>query len=249
MTNPEEIDPNDLDREMLRNKYTARSRIFWNEENQSGRRGNRSRLTYKSPNLQIDPSVMYRFAGPEAFRDFQETGLIRGSGQFPSPFFSSSIPLLSYGEQHMSEGSFPYLIATTGENWGERTGVFSSNTNKKELIQSLVKKVKDLNDNNIEIEPPTPVVINNQDIIQATVDRHGILNRIDNRTGENSNDTIDLKPKQEIKRNLNTSKTKYIPGERLLLTIAKDKPELLLSDYKPNINKKNKLKNIIKKIE
>ena len=109
--------------------------------------------------------------------------------------------------------------------------------------------VHDLNDNNIEIEPPTPVVINNQDIIQATVDRHGILNRIDNRTGENSNDTIDLKPKQEIKRNLNTSKTKYIPGERLLLTIAKDKPELLMSEYKPSEKKKDKLKSIIKKIE
>ena len=109
--------------------------------------------------------------------------------------------------------------------------------------------VHDLNDNNIEIEPPAPVVINNQDIIQATVDRHGILNRIDNRTGENSNDTIDLKPKQEIKRNLNTSKTKYIPGERLLLTIAKDKPELLMSEYKPSEKKKDKLKSIIKKIE
>lgn len=110
--------------------------------------------------------------------------------------------------------------------------------------------VHDLNDNNnIEIEPPVPVVVNNQDIIQATVDRHGILNRIDNRTGMNTNNTIDLKPKQEIKKNINVSKTKYIPGERLLLTIAKDKPELLVSEYKPSEKKKNKLKNIIKKIE
>lgn len=108
--------------------------------------------------------------------------------------------------------------------------------------------VHDLNDNNIEIEQPTPVIINNQDIIQATVDRHGILNRIDNRTGENSNDTIDLKHKQEIKKNINTSKTKYIPGERLLLTIARDKPELLMSEYKPSEKKKDKLKSIIKKI-
>lgn len=100
------------------------------------------------------------------------------------------------------------------------------------------------------VEIITPVIELNNDIIQAKVDKNGILQRPDYFTGENLNEIIDFKKNIEKKKDINESKTKYIPGERLLLTIKQEKPELLeRSEYKSITTKKrNKLKNILGKL-
>jgi len=94
-----------------------------------------------------------------------------------------------------------------------------------------------------------PIINENMDIIQAKTDKYGILQRTDNFTGENLNEVIDFKGKPEKKKDVNESKTKFIPGERLLLTIKKEKPELLeRSVYKPTANKKDKLRKLLDKL-
>lgn len=106
------------------------------------------------------------------------------------------------------------------------------------------------NDPEESIEPPKPIINENLDIIQAKANKTGILQRIDNFTGDNLNDTIELNPKQEKKKDVNESKTKFIPGERLLLTIKKEKPELLeRSEYKTiTTTKKDKLRKLLDRL-
>ena len=99
------------------------------------------------------------------------------------------------------------------------------------------------------VEQPRPIINENINIIQAKTDKHGILQRPDNFTGENLNDIIDFKGKPEKKKDINESKTKFIPGERLLLTIKKEKPELLeRPNYKPTANKKDKLRKLLDRL-
>ena len=106
------------------------------------------------------------------------------------------------------------------------------------------------NDPEESIEPPKPIINENLDIIQAKANKTGILQRIDNFTGDNLNDTIELNPKQEKKKDVNESKTKFIPGERLLLTIKKEKPELLeRSEYKTiTTTKKDRLRKLLDRL-
>ena len=126
--NPEDIPlsgDGSIDNELLRDKFTGRQRLFWNQENQSGRKWDRKGLTYMSPNLQLDPRVMYRTAGPNAYEDFIKTGIVRGTWQDhdQSPaklFMSQGAPLWSYGENALQQGENAYLFATLGENWGNR---------------------------------------------------------------------------------------------------------------------------------
>ena len=114
-----------IDTELLRDKYTGRQRLFWNQENQSGRKWNREALTYKSPELQLDPRVQYRTAGPRAYDDFLKSGIVRGTYQdhdqsHAKLFASQGAPLWSYGEQALNKGENAYMFATLGENWGNR---------------------------------------------------------------------------------------------------------------------------------
>ncbi len=131
-----------IDREMLRDKYSARNRLFWNQTNQSGTRKGRDALSYKSPNLQLDPAVQYRVVGDSAFQDFLDSGLIRGNwdeqiDSYPANFFSQGVPLYSYGETALSEGRKSYLLATLGEGWGDRSvnQLYLSDDEKK-LLQT-----------------------------------------------------------------------------------------------------------------
>lgn len=106
------------------------------------------------------------------------------------------------------------------------------------------------NDDEEKAELPKPIINENMNIIQAKADKHGILQRPDNFTGENLNEEIDFKGKPEKKKDINESKTKFIPGERLLLTIKKEKPELLeRPEYKSlTINKKDKLRKLLDRL-
>lgn len=109
-----------------------------------------------------------------------------------------------------------------------------------------------------DIEPPAEtskaVINHNMDIIQAKADRYGVLQRPDN-WGDNQNEQIKISPepkKKEAEPEKEPEQTnKFLPGERLLLTIQKEKPELLKQapEYKQIPNKKrDKLKGILKKI-
>ena len=102
-------------------------------------------------------------------------------------------------------------------------------------------------------EDPTeqinPITIDNADILQAETDKYGILQRI-NHLGENINDTISFTEPEKEKEVEEENENKFLPGERLLMTIQQEKPELL---YQPTYKKittrrKNKLKSIREKL-
>jgi hypothetical protein len=94
-----------------------------------------------------------------------------------------------------------------------------------------------------------PIIANNSDIVQAETNKHGILYRPDDFTGDNINDDITFNIEPEIKKNIPNRKNKFLPGERLLLTIQNERPEYInKSVYKSITTKrKSKLKNIINK--
>jgi hypothetical protein len=110
-------------------------------------------------------------------------------------------------------------------------------------------KEKDNTYTNERNDELNPLITENQYIIQAKIDRHGILQRQDKFTGENKNEIIDFKPVKEKKKKNNENKNKYLPGERLLYTIRNDNPEYLDNNYKPiTTKKKEKLKTILDKL-
>ena len=90
-----------------------------------------------------------------------------------------------------------------------------------------------------------PVIEDNLDIVQAETDTHGILQRLDDLTGENLNDQLTFEPKDE-KVEEEDSAERFLPGERLLMTIREEKPELLYK--KITTRRRNKLKAISEKI-
>jgi len=90
-----------------------------------------------------------------------------------------------------------------------------------------------------------PVIEDNLDIVQAETDKHGILQRLDDLTGENLNDQLTFEPKEE-KVEEEDSAERFLPGERLLMTIREEKPELLYK--KITTRRRNKLKAISEKI-
>ena len=90
-----------------------------------------------------------------------------------------------------------------------------------------------------------PVIEDNLDIVQAETDKHGILQRIDDFTGENLNEQLTFEPKEE-KVEEEDSPERFLPGERLLMTIREEKPELLYK--KITTRRRNKLKAISEKV-
>ena len=76
------------------------------------------------------------------------------------------------------------------------------------------------------------------------------MERIDAITGEDTNEDLSLAKKikeVEIKEDL-TDNTKFKPGERLLMTIKRDKPELIHEYKKITTKRKEKLKHIRDKL-
>ena len=200
-----------IDNELLRDKFTGRQRLFWNQENQSGRKWDRKGLTYMSPNLQLDPRVMYRTAGPNAYADFIKTGIVRGTWQdndgSPSKLFmSQGAPLWSYGENALQQGENAYLFATLGDNWGNReshigltehdikqldlnqfqlTSEFTDEEHKQ--IDSLRKSIRALQRKAILDEKQTGLPVESH--IDANIDyilrkHEGIIDRISSSMGD-----------------------------------------------------------------
>ena len=194
-----------IDTELLRDKYTGRQRLFWNQENQSGRKWDRKELTYKSPNLQLDPRVQYRTAGPNAYEDFLKTGIVRGTwqdndGSHAKLFMSQGAPLWSYGENALEKGQNAYLFATLGEDWGNRdsdvkltphdveqldlkqfelTTAFTKEEHKQ--IDALRKSIRDLRDKAILDEKKTGLIVESHtdENIDYLLRKHeGIIDRI-----------------------------------------------------------------------
>jgi hypothetical protein len=109
-----------IDRELLRDKFTGRSNLFFNVQNAGGVRSNRQALNFSPDILQLDPAVKYRaFSSQTAADDFLQTGLIAGRGHYAnSLFFNQGVPLLSYAQTSVPNQRF--LIATLGDNWADR---------------------------------------------------------------------------------------------------------------------------------
>jgi hypothetical protein len=109
-----------IDRELLRDKFTGRSNLFFNVQNAGGVRSNRQALNFSPDILQLDPAVKYRaFSSQTAADDFLKTGLIAGRGHYAnSLFFNQGVPLLSYAQTSVPNQRF--LIATLGDNWADR---------------------------------------------------------------------------------------------------------------------------------
>lgn len=106
--------------------------------------------------------------------------------------------------------------------------------------------------NNDDDEPtaqPLMVADNNPHMIQAESDKYGILRRYDEFTGENNN-IVSFRQAPEQKINLHQEKVKFLPGERLIMSIAEEKPELLKKTkyQKITTKRKNKLKLIKDKL-
>ena len=107
------------------------------------------------------------------------------------------------------------------------------------------------NNNNKDIPDIQPNLIaeTNPYMIQAEADRFGILRRYDDFTGENKNN-VSFTTEPEKKINLNQNEVKFLPCERLLMTIQEEKPELLqkMTYKKISTKRKNKLKIIKDKL-
>jgi len=113
-----------IDWQMLREKFTGRSNIFFNNENYGGTRGFRENNGWTIPNLLLDPSVKYRvFRGDNYASDILTTGKIPGSYNVGENlplgiFFNQGVPLWSYA----STPGQRYILATLGDKWGDRRG-------------------------------------------------------------------------------------------------------------------------------
>ena len=127
--NPEDLpfllnEETGIDWNMIREKFSGRSGLFFNNTNFGGRRGSRVSNGWDIPNLVIDPSVKYRaFGGSEFAADILDNNRISGgynvgTGVPAGVFFNQGVPLWSYA----STPNERYLIATLGENWGDRHG-------------------------------------------------------------------------------------------------------------------------------
>ncbi len=111
-----------IDRELLRDKFTGRSKLFFREDNAGGVRSHRKAINFVPDTLQLDPAVKYRaFGSQTAADDFLKTGLIAGRGGYENAlYFNQGVPLLSYAETNTPNQRF--LLATLGDEWGDRNG-------------------------------------------------------------------------------------------------------------------------------
>ena len=115
---------------------------------------------------------------------------------------------------------------------------------------SYINEVPVKNNNDDEpIAQPLMVADNNPHMIQAESDKYGILRRYDEFTGENKN-IVSFHQAPEQKINLHQEQVKFLPGERLLMSIAEEKPELMKKTkyQKITTKRKNKLKLIKDKL-
>jgi hypothetical protein len=136
-----------IDWDMLRQKYTGRNHIFFNNQNYGGQRGARAYNGWDIPDMLLDPSVKYRvFKGDEYLPEILDKGLITGgwnvgAGKPAGVFFGQSTPLWSYA----STPNERYLIATLGTEWGDRHG--NSPTNLESETPKITRGNINLDEN------------------------------------------------------------------------------------------------------
>ena len=87
----------------------------------------------------------------------------------------------------------------------------------------------------------TTLANDNAHILQAETNRFGILDRVDNMTGDNMNDIITFDEPTESHDNQDDKSHRYLPGQRLLETIRSERPELLHTYTKITTQRKEKL--------
>ena len=94
------------------------------------------------------------------------------------------------------------------------------------------------------------IASDNNDILQAAINNDGILDRQDH-TGENTNEHVTFKPQPTNEEDENENDNRFMPGERLLMSIQNEKPELLSTrTYKKITTKrKSKLQSIRAKLQ
>jgi len=99
------------------------------------------------------------------------------------------------------------------------------------------------------IAQPLLVADNNPNMIQAEADKYGILRRYNEFTGENKNN-VSFRQEPETKQKLHQDQVKFLPGERLLMSLSEEKPELIKkATYKKiSTKRRNKLKLIKDKL-
>jgi hypothetical protein len=113
-----------IDRELLRNKWTARTQLFFNNQNYGNRRGARANDGWSLPNLQLDPAVKYRAFdgqkwGDEILAGHSTSGWKTLDNAPKGVFFNPGLPLWSYAKP--AGGSPQFVFATLGEGWGDRS--------------------------------------------------------------------------------------------------------------------------------
>lgn len=112
-----------INRELLRDKWTARTQLFFNNQSYGNRRGARTSDGWTLPNLQLDPAVKYRAFdgqkwGDEILAGHSTSGWKTLDNAPKGVFFNPGVPLWSYAKP--LGGSPQFVFATLGEGWGDR---------------------------------------------------------------------------------------------------------------------------------
>jgi hypothetical protein len=112
-----------IDRQLLRDKFTGRSQLFFNNQNYGNRRGSRANDGWNLPELELDPAVKYRAFDGQKWADEILSGYATGGWETlkhapKGVFFNPGVPLWSYAKPF--GGSQQFVFATLGENWGDR---------------------------------------------------------------------------------------------------------------------------------
>jgi len=148
---PDELPIGEIDRQMLRDKFTGRSNLFFNERNAGGTRRARTALADDMPNMELDPAVLYRSVPESAYQHLLQTGLIQGNmsdyddrhGGFTpdTPYFSQGVNLASYASRGEA-GRGKYVIATLGKDWKDRHASHGLTDEEQQVLNKGIKKLQ-----------------------------------------------------------------------------------------------------------
>jgi hypothetical protein len=148
---PDELPIGEIDRQMLRDKFTGRSNLFFNQRNAGGTRQLRTALQDPIPNMELDPAVLYRSVPESAYQHLLQTGLIQGNmsdyddkhrGFTPdTPYFSQGVNLASYASRGEA-GRGKYVIATLGKDWRDRHASNGLTDEEQQVLNKGIKKLQ-----------------------------------------------------------------------------------------------------------
>lgn len=148
---PDELPIGEIDRQMLRDKFTGRSNLFFNQRNAGGTRRARTALEDPMPNMELDPAVLYRSVPESAYKHLLQTGLVQGNmsdyddrynGITPdTPYFSQGVNLASYANRGEA-GRGKYVIATLGKDWKDRSATHGLTDEEQQKLNKGIKKLQ-----------------------------------------------------------------------------------------------------------